>query len=98
MSVLLFKFHFFGFLIKAVLVLSMVGMYLYAKLSPHKDRLDPKHRKWYDTADSIFGGLSRAIGKGMKPYKVGEGIFLDMGQLVLFLIIAGLCLISMLGF
>lgn len=98
MSVLVFRFFFFGFLIKAVLVLSMVGMYLYAKLSPHKDRLDPKHRKWYDTADSLFGGLSRAIGKGMKPYKVGEGIFLDMGQLVLFLIIAGVCLISMLGF
>lgn len=97
MSILLLRFGFFGILIKLVIVAGLVGMYVYAKLAPHKDRLDAKHRKWFDTADSIFGGLSRAIGKSMKPYKVGEGIFLDMGQMVLYFIICGLALITMMG-
>jgi hypothetical protein len=97
MTLLLLRLGFFGVLIKLLIVAGLVGMYIYAKLAPHKDRLDAKHRKWFDTADGIFGGMSRAIGKSMKPYKVGEGIFLDMGQLVLYLIIAGLALITMFG-
>ena len=97
MTLLAFRFGFFGILIMLLIVAALIGMYIYAKLAPHKDRLDPKHRKWFDTADGIFGGLGRAIGKSMKPYKVGEGIFLDMGQLVLFLIIAGLALVTMMG-
>lgn len=76
---------------------ALIGMYVYAKLAPHKDKLDAKHRRWYDTADSIFGGLSRSIGKSMKPYKVGEGIFLDMGQLVLFCIIVFVTLVILVG-
>ncbi|MFM2375823.1 MAG: hypothetical protein RLZZ165_920 [Bacteroidota bacterium] len=97
MSILLFNLGFFGVLIKLVVVGSLAGMYVYAKLAPHKDRLDPKHRKWFDTADSIFGYLSRAIGKNMKPYQVGEGIFLDMGQMVLFFIICAIALFTMMG-
>jgi hypothetical protein len=91
------RFGFFGIIIKLVIVAALVGMYIYAKLAPHKDKLDAKHRGWFNTADNIFGGLSRAIGKSMKPYKVGEGIFLDMGQLVLYLIIAALALFTMMG-
>ena len=97
MSILLMRLGFFGILIKLLIVGGLVGMYVYAKLAPHKDKLDAKHRKWFDTADGIFGGLSRAIGKSMKPYKVGEGIFLDMGQMVLYFIICGLALITMMG-
>jgi hypothetical protein len=97
MTLLLMRFGFFGALFKILIVGALVGMYIYAKLAPHKDKLDAKHRRWFDTADNIFGGLSRAIGKSMKPYKVGEGIFLDMGQLVLFLIISALALITMFG-
>jgi hypothetical protein len=97
MTLLLFRFGFFGIAVKLLIVAGLVGMYLYAKLAPHKDKLDAKHRGWFDTGDKIFGGLSRAIGGNMKPYKVGEGIFLDMGQLILFFIIAGLALITMVG-
>ncbi len=97
LTLLLFRFGFFGFIIKFVMVASLVAMYVYSKLAPHKDRLDAKHRGWFDTGDKIFGSLSRSIGKSMKPYKVGEGIFLDSGQLVLFCIIAGITLISLMG-
>ena len=97
MSLLLMKFGFFGVLIKLVVVAGLVGMYIYAKLAPHKDKLDAKHRGWFETGDKIFGAMARGIGKSMKPYKVGEGIFLDMGQLVLFLIIAGIALVMMMG-
>jgi hypothetical protein len=97
MITLLFRMGAFGIILKLIVVLGLVGMYVYAKLSPHKDRLDPKHRGWYDKFDSIFGGLSRSLGKSMKPYKVGEGIFLDMGQFLLFCILAFLALIMMVG-
>lgn len=92
-----FLFGSIGILLKVLVIVALLGMYLYAKLSPHKDRLDPKHRGWYDTADKIFGGMSRALGKGTKPYQVGDGIFLDMGQLYLYAIIATVALALMMG-
>jgi hypothetical protein len=95
MTLLLFRFGFFGVLIKLLVVAGLVGMYFYAKLSPHKDRLDAKHRKWFDTVDNIFGRMARGIGG--KPYKVGEGIFLDRGQMILYLIFAAVALLIMFG-
>lgn len=97
MTLLLFRFGFFGIIVKLAIVAGLVGMYIYAKLAPHKDKLDAKHRGWFDTGDKIFGALSRSIGKNMQPYKVGEGIFLDKGQLIVFCIFAGLALASMIG-
>ena len=93
----LFLFGGFGIVLKVLIVASMFALYLYAKLAPHKDRLDPKHRGWYDNIDKIFGGIIRGLGKSSKPYQVGDGLFLDMGQLYFFMILGGLALALMMG-
>jgi hypothetical protein len=92
-----FLFGGFGIILKVLVVASMIALYLYSKLSPHKDRLDAKHRGWYDTIDKFLGGISRSLGKSAKPYQVGDGIFLDMGQLYLFIILGVLALAMMMG-
>lgn len=91
----LFLFGKAGFLFKALIVLGLVGLYLYAKVAPHKDRLDPKYKGWFDNGDKVFGGLSRMF--NMKPKQIGDNLFLDMGQFVLFCILAGLALAMMMG-
>jgi hypothetical protein len=93
----LFLFGGFGILLKILIVLCLVALYFYAKVTPVKDRLDAKHRGYYDKIDSLLGGMARSLGKSMKPYQVGEGVFLDTGQFVLFLIIAFLALAMMMG-
>lgn len=70
-----------------ILDAGLLGLYLYSRLSPIKDKLDAKHRGWYDTADRIFGWATKSLGKGLKPYKLGEGVELDMGQVALFAIL-----------
>jgi hypothetical protein len=92
-----FLFGGFGIVLKVLIVASMIALYLYAKLAPHKDLLDAKHRGWYDNIDKIFGGIMRSLGKSAKPYPVGNGLFLDMGQLYLMLILGGLALAMMMG-
>lgn len=65
----------------------LLGLYLYSKLSPIKDKLDSKHRGWYDTADKVFGWATKPLSNSFKPYKLGDGVFMDMGQFILFAIL-----------
>jgi hypothetical protein len=82
--------YFFILLIDAALL----GLYLYSKLSPIKDRLDAKHRGWYNTADGIFGWAARGLAKTFKPYKLGDGVYMDMGQFMTFCILLLFTLIA----
>ena len=75
----------------------LLGLYLYSKLSPIKDKLDAKHRGWYDIADNIFGWAARPLAKSLKPYKLGEGVYMDMGQFVLFAILVASTLFLLVG-
>jgi hypothetical protein len=93
----LFLFGSLGIILKALIVVCLVALYFQAKVTPIKDRLDAKHRGYYDKIDNLLGGLGRSLGKSMKPYQVGEGVFIDMGQFVLFLIFAFLALAMMMG-
>ncbi len=85
------------FLLMFVIDAGLIGLYLYSKLSPIKDKLDAKHRGWYDTADKIFGWAARPLAKSFKPYKLGEGVYMDMGQFVLFAIMIAATIVLLVG-
>lgn len=61
----------------------IVGFFAYTQLLPHKDKLDPKHRKWFDIGDSIFGALTKMTSNMAKPYPAGPEFKLDLGPLIL---------------
>jgi hypothetical protein len=78
-------------LFKVILYVLIVSFFVYTKALPHKFRIDPKHRGKFDFFDSIFGSALRAF-DSLKPYKIGEGLSLDMAQVVIFMILLALAI------
>jgi hypothetical protein len=73
----------------------IVGLFLYSKLLPHKSRLTGKYLKTFNFFESLFNPLLNVLKKIAKPAQVGNGIAVDMSQiilLVLFLLILKLVL------
>lgn len=75
------------FIVKALVCITLVGLFIYTKLLPHKNLLNPSYRKIFNFFYSIFNPLLRLLRKGIKPAQLGPGLALDMAQLVLFLVL-----------
>ncbi len=72
--------------IKLIILVFVIGLFLYSKLTPHKDKLDIKYRKGYNFFNSIFKPLLSFLNNFFKPLNVGTGLYVDMAQIVLLLI------------
>lgn len=64
----------------------IIGLFLYSKLLPHKDRLNTNYRKVYNFWGAIFNPILNFFKTFMKPFKVGTGLSVDMTQIVLLLL------------
>lgn len=64
----------------------IVGLFLYSKLLPHKDKLNPQYRKIFDFFNSIFSPIFNFLKNIVKPFQVGTGLSVDMSQIVLLFI------------
>jgi hypothetical protein len=64
----------------------IVGLFLYSKLLPYKDKLNPKYKKVFDFFNSIFLPIFNFIKNLVKPFQVGIGLSVDMSQIVLLII------------
>lgn len=72
--------------------LLIIGLFLYSKLTPYKDRLTGNFLKAFNFFDNIFTPMLGLLKKIAKPFQVGNGIAVDMSQIILlllFLIILG---------
>ena len=68
----------------------VVGLFLYSKLLPYKDRLGNEYKKTFNFFNNVFAPILNFFKRYMKPTKVGTGLAVDMSQiflLILFLII-----------
>lgn len=63
----------------------IVGLFLYSKLTPYKNRLTGKYLKAFNFFESIFNPLLNFLKKIAKPAQVGNGIAVDMSQIILLL-------------
>jgi len=61
----------------------ILGLFLYSKLLPYKDRLNPRYKKIFSFFDSIFSPIFNHLKKLIKPFNVGIGISVDMTQIAL---------------
>ncbi len=64
----------------------IVGLFLYSKLLPYKDKLNPQYKKVFDFFNSIFSPIFNFLKNLINPFQVGTGLSIDMSQIVLLII------------
>lgn len=73
-------------LIKILIQILVVGLFLYSKLLPYKDKLNPQYKKIFVFFNSIFSPIFNFLKTIVKPFQVGIGLSVDMSQIVLLII------------
>lgn len=73
-------------LIPILISILIIGLFLYSKLLPFKDKLNPKYKKIYDFFNSLFSPIFNFLKTRIKPFQVGLGLSIDMSQIVLLII------------
>jgi uncharacterized protein YggT (Ycf19 family) len=67
--------------------LLIVGLFLYSKLTPHKSRLTGSYLNIFNFFERIFDPLLNLLRKVAKPSQVGNGIAVDMSQIILLILL-----------
>lgn len=60
----------------------ILGLFLYNKLLPYKDRLKEPYNKIFAFFDSCFSPVFNFLRTFVKPVAVGQGISVDMAQII----------------
>ena len=69
----------------------IVGLFLYSKLLPYKDKLNNQFKGIFNFFNAVFSPILNFLKRFIKPFQVGQGLSVDMTQivlLILFLLIA----------
>ena len=73
-------------MLKILISILIIGLFLYSKLLPYKDKLNPKYKKIFDFFNTIFSPIFNFLKNIIKPFQVGVGLSVDMSQIVLLII------------
>ena len=65
----------------------IVGLFLYSKLLPYKDKLNTKYKGVFDFFNNIFTPVFSFLKRFIKPFLVGQGLAVDMTQIVLLILL-----------
>ncbi|OXA73661.1 hypothetical protein B0A67_03020 [Flavobacterium aquidurense] len=74
------------YILKIFIQILIVGLFLYSKLLPYKEKLNLRYRGIFNFFDSIFSPLFNFLKTMVKPFQVGVGLAVDMTQIVLLII------------
>jgi uncharacterized protein YggT (Ycf19 family) len=83
---MLFKTKKMSILIKLIVEILILGMFLYSKLLPYSDRLNVNYKKIFNFFKYIFDPILTFFKRYLKPFKVGNGVAIDLSQFLLLLI------------
>lgn len=72
---------------KIILGILIISFFLYTKLIPYEGKLDVKYKRIFSFFKSIYELLLNFLRKFIKPFQVGNGISVDMAQVVFLLIL-----------
>ncbi|MEM0577137.1 hypothetical protein [Flavobacterium polysaccharolyticum] len=73
-------------IIKIFIQILIVGLFLYSKLLPYKDKLNPQYRSIFDFFNSVFSPIFNSLKTIIQPFQVGVGLAVDMTQVLLLII------------
>ncbi len=65
---------------------SIIGLFLYSKLLPYKDKLSPQNKSFFNFFNSFFTPVLAFLRRFIKPWVVGSGLSVDMTQVILLLL------------
>jgi hypothetical protein len=74
-------------MIKILISVLIVGLFLYSKLLPYKDKLSLQYKGIFSFFDALFTPIFNFMRKFIKPFQVGFGLSVDMTQIVLLIIL-----------
>ncbi len=75
------------YILHIIINVLIVGLFLYSKLLPYKDKLSGQFKSAFDFFSSIFTPVLNSLKSLFKPFEVGQGLSVDMTQLVLLVIL-----------
>lgn len=75
------------FLVRLIIELLIIGLFLYSKLAPYKDRLAGQFKGIFEFFSNLFEPILRFLKKYLKPYQVGQGLWVDMSQVLLLVLL-----------
>jgi len=73
--------------LKIFINILIVGLFLYGKLLPHKDKLVHPFKGYFDFFEKIFLPLFNLIKSKFKPFQVGVGLAVDMTQIFILILL-----------
>ncbi len=65
----------------------IVGLFLYSKLLPYKANVSGQYKQVFDFFESIFKPALDGLRSFIKPFQVGQGLSVDMTQIVLLILL-----------
>ena len=65
----------------------IIGLFLYSKLLPYKDKLDGRYKGMFNFFNRIFTPILNFLKRMVKPFQVGQGLSVDMSQILLLLLL-----------
>jgi uncharacterized protein YggT (Ycf19 family) len=74
-------------IISILIKILIIGLFLYSKLLPYKDKLNPQYKKVFNFFNKIFTPIFNILRNIFKPFNVGIGLFVDMSQIVFLIIL-----------
>jgi len=73
-------------ILKIVINVLIIGLFLYSKLLPYKDKLNNQYKSIFDFFNKVFAPVLKFLKSFIKPYQVGQGLSVDMTQIVLLIL------------
>jgi hypothetical protein len=75
------------FILRIFIYVLIVGLFLYSKLLPYKDKLNSQYKRAFNFFNTIFSPILNLLKKYIKPFQVGQGLSIDMTQIILLLVL-----------
>lgn len=75
------------FILKIFINILIIGLFLYGKLVPHKDKLIHPFKGYFEFFEKIFLPIFVLIKTKVKPFQVGVGLAVDMTQIFVLIIL-----------
>lgn len=80
--------------LRILIVVLIMGLFLYVKLLPYQDKLNDKYKKIFDFFAGLFSPILNGLKKLFPPFQVGDNLGVDMSHIVF---LAVLLLLLLLG-
>ncbi len=70
-----------------IINIRIIGLFLYTKLLLHKDKSIKQYKGFFNFFNSVFATILNFLKGFIKPFEVGQGISVDMTQIILLIVL-----------